>query len=76
MSTNNTQDEHATFAALLQAAIDEPGTIHEAFHAFHSYSVGNQILAFIQCQQRGIQPASAGRNAGVTFAKARRRSSW
>jgi antirestriction protein ArdC len=51
-----TPNEHATFAALLQAAIEEPGKIHEAFHAFHSYSVGNQILAFIQCQQRGIQP--------------------
>src|SRR5512132_732831 len=56
MSTNNPHDEHATFATLLQAAIDEPGKIHEAFHAFHSYSIGNQILAFIQCQQRGIQP--------------------
>jgi antirestriction protein ArdC len=55
MSTNTPNDQHATFAALLQAAIDEPGKIHEAFHAFHSYSIGNQILAFIQCQQRGIQ---------------------
>ena len=56
MNTNNPHDEHATFAALLQAAINEPGKIHEAFHAFHSYSIGNQILAFIQCQQRGVQP--------------------
>jgi antirestriction protein ArdC len=56
MTTNNLHDEHATFAALLQAAINEPGKIHEAFHAFHSYSLGNQILAFIQCQQRGIEP--------------------
>jgi hypothetical protein len=56
MNTNTSNEQHATFATLLQAAIDEPGKIHEAFHAFHSYSVGNQILAFIQCQQRGIQP--------------------
>jgi hypothetical protein len=56
MNTNTPHDEHATFAALLQAAIDEPGKIHEAFRAFHSYSIGNQILAFIQCQQRSIQP--------------------
>ena len=55
MSTNNPPDEHATFRALLQSAIDEPGRIHEAFHAFHSYSIGNQILAYIQCHQRGIQ---------------------
>ena len=51
-----TDCQHATFATLLQAAINEPGRIHEAFHAFHSYSIGNQILAFIQCQQRAIQP--------------------
>jgi hypothetical protein len=56
MSTNTQNAQHATFAALLQAAIDEPGKIHEAYFAFHSYSVGNQILALIQCQQRGIQP--------------------
>ena len=56
MTTNNPQGEHATFAALLQAAISEPGKIHEAFHAFHNYSIGNQLLALIQCQQRGIEP--------------------
>lgn len=56
MTTKTPHDEHVTFAALFQSAIDEPGKIHEAFRAFHSYSIGNQILAFIQCQQRGIQP--------------------
>ena len=28
----------------------------EAYSAFHHYSIGNQILALVQCQMRGLQP--------------------
>src|SRR5690242_21809182 len=28
----------------------------EAYSAFHRYSVGNQILALVQCQLRGLEP--------------------
>jgi hypothetical protein len=28
----------------------------KAYSAFHQYSVGNQILALVQCQMRGLQP--------------------
>jgi antirestriction protein ArdC len=28
----------------------------EAYSAFHQYSVGNQLLALVQCQMRGLQP--------------------
>jgi hypothetical protein len=45
-----------SFAALLAAAVTEPGTIHQAYTAFHNYSLGNQLLALMQCHHRGIAP--------------------
>ena len=27
----------------------------EAYGAFHNYSIGNQILAIVQCQMRGLE---------------------
>jgi antirestriction protein ArdC len=44
----------ATFAELLQRAVTEPGIVSQAYHAFHGYSIGNQLLALGQCIQRGI----------------------
>jgi len=44
------------WAALLVEAVNKPGLIMEAYSAFHNYSVGNQLLALIQCQMRGLQP--------------------
>jgi antirestriction protein ArdC len=46
----------ATFARLLETAVKEPGIISTAYTAFHSYSLGNQLLAWAQCVERGIQP--------------------
>lgn len=43
-----------SFAALLEAAVTEPGRIHAAYTAFHGYSLGNQILALLQCHDRGL----------------------
>ena len=45
-----------SFAALLQSAVNEPGTLSQAYQQFHSYSLGNQLLAWSQCVDRGIQP--------------------
>ncbi len=45
-----------SWAALLDQAVTRPGFIHEAYSRFHNYSVGNQLLALIQCHQRGLQP--------------------
>ena len=45
-----------SWAALLQEAVTKPGYIHEAYSRFHSYSLGNQLLALFQCFERGIQP--------------------
>ena len=44
------------FADLLARALTEPGIISTAYTAFHGYSLGNQILAFVQCTERGITP--------------------
>ena len=44
------------FADLLQNAVTEPGILSRAYSHFHSYSIGNQLLAMMQCHQRGIEP--------------------
>jgi antirestriction protein ArdC len=44
------------FAELLSRALTEPGVVSRAYSAFHGYSVGNQILALVQCAERGIMP--------------------
>ena len=36
--------------------MNQPGIISTAYTAFHSYSLGNQLLALSQCVERGIQP--------------------
>ena len=41
---------------LLEEAITKPGTLHEAYSRFWNYSLGNQLLALLQCRDRGIQP--------------------
>jgi len=56
-------DRHGTkhvdipkWSALLVEAVNKPGMIMEAYSAFHNYSIGNQILALVQCQLRGLEP--------------------
>lgn len=44
------------WSALLVKAVTKPGLIMKAYSAFHNYSIGNQLLAFVQCQMRGLQP--------------------
>ncbi len=44
------------WSALLIEAVTKPGLIMKAYRAFHAYSTGNQILALVQCQMRGLQP--------------------
>jgi antirestriction protein ArdC len=46
----------AAFAELLQKAVTDPGILSAAYRQFHNYSIGNMILAWSQCQTRGIQP--------------------
>src|SRR6266704_6528053 len=46
----------ASFADLLSRALSEPGVVSRAYTAFHGYSIGNQLLALVQCAERGITP--------------------
>jgi hypothetical protein len=45
------------WSTLLSEAVTKPGLILQAYNAFHSYSVGNQVLAAFQCFARGIDLA-------------------
>jgi antirestriction protein ArdC len=45
-----------SFADLLRSAVTEPGSISSAYRQFHSYSLGNQLLAWSQCLAREIPP--------------------
>ena len=44
------------FADLLQSAVREPGILSRAYSQFHSYSIGNQLLAMVQCHEREVEP--------------------
>jgi hypothetical protein len=44
------------FTTLLQRAVTEPGLVSRAYTTFHGYSFGNQLLALVQCLERGIAP--------------------
>jgi hypothetical protein len=44
------------WSALLVEAVNKPGLIMDAYTAFHHYSIGNQLLALVQCQMRGLEP--------------------
>ena len=56
MERQAANNEIPKWSALLVEAVNKPGLIMEAYSAFHRYSVGNQILALVQCQMRGLQP--------------------
>ena len=45
----------ATFSQLLSDAVNQPGIISKCYSTFHGYSIGNQLLAWSQCANRGIQ---------------------
>jgi antirestriction protein ArdC len=44
------------FTDLLRSAVEDPGIVSTAYRQFHSYSIGNQLLAWSQCMTRGIPP--------------------
>jgi antirestriction protein ArdC len=41
---------------LLRQAVEKPGLLLAAYSAFHNYSVGNQVLAIVQCAGRDLTP--------------------
>lgn len=50
------QNNSNTWERLLTEAVTKPGLLAAAYNSFHSYSIGNQVLAMVQCQQRAITP--------------------
>jgi antirestriction protein ArdC len=46
--------EKAPFSQLLQDAVNKPGIISKCYSTFHGYSLGNQLLAWSQCEERNI----------------------
>jgi len=46
--------EEIQFRQLLEEAVTKPGTLMKAYSLFWNYSLGNQILALIQANRRGI----------------------
>src|SRR6516225_7045669 len=42
------------FRQLLEEAVSKPGTLMKAYSLFWNYSLGNQILALVQANNRGI----------------------
>jgi hypothetical protein len=49
-------ENQTKWTELLQQAVSQPGLILKAYSAFYGYSLGNQMLALVQCQMRGIEP--------------------
>ncbi len=52
MKDNNSE---VRWTQLLNEAVTKPGAMMRAYSLFWNYSLGNQILALIQADQRGIQ---------------------
>src|SRR5256714_2511330 len=48
--------DHTKWTELLDMAVKQPGVLMKAYSAFHGYSLGNQMLAMVQSQMRGIEP--------------------
>src|ERR1051325_6899548 len=41
---------------LLAEAVSQPGVISKAYRSFYGYSIGNQMIALLQCQMRKLEP--------------------
>ncbi|HST22188.1 MAG TPA: ArdC-like ssDNA-binding domain-containing protein [Blastocatellia bacterium] len=49
-------NDSTKWTELLTEAVTKPGMISKAYRSFHGYSIGNQMLALLQCQIRGLEP--------------------
>lgn len=52
--TTPTTNGRPEWSEMLQAAVNEPGRLNAAYHAFHTYSFRNQLAASWQLSARGI----------------------
>jgi hypothetical protein len=53
---HESNNDSTKWTDLLIEAVTKPGLISKAYHSFHGYSIGNQMMALLQCQMRGIEP--------------------
>src|ERR1700720_812886 len=53
-------ENNPRWTELLHKAVTEPGVVSTAYSRFHNYSIGNQLLAIMQCGARGIEPGPIG----------------
>ena len=56
--------DQTKWTELLQMAVTQPGAMMKAYSAFHGYSLGNQMLALIQCEMRKLEPGPINTYAG------------
>jgi hypothetical protein len=56
-TANTANTTPSQWSRLLIESISKPGLLLAAYSAFHNYSIGNQVLALVQCEQRGIKPS-------------------
>lgn len=56
MNATHQDETRARWSELLAHAFDNPGELSKAYGLFWDYSLGNQMLALMQCHSRGIQP--------------------
>ena len=56
MLNDNQATQPAQWSRLLSEAVSQPGLLLAAYSAFHQYSIGNQVLALVQCKQRSLKP--------------------
>jgi hypothetical protein len=54
MMQKERRESPVSWEVLLREAVEKPGLIHEAYCAFHNYSLGNQMAAAFQCALRDI----------------------
>lgn len=50
------QNDSNNWSHLLTEAVTKPRLLAAAYNSFHNYSVGNQILAMVQCNTRELTP--------------------
>lgn len=60
MQSYNDSTTNPRWSELLHNAVTQPGTISTAYSRFHAYSIGNQLLAMMQCSARNIEPGPIG----------------
>jgi len=48
------EQKQINYEELLKEALTKDGKLLQAYRAFHNYSLGNRILAVIQCEKMGI----------------------